>query len=421
MIKKFVPFLLTITALSLMVGFWGCSKDDNNSSSNNPPTHEPQYSSGQTGADGNVSIPMSDYNLDVHVEDTLSQAINGAEVLAFQGQNVAVVWVEGAGYYSAYQVVSLAGIAASSGSGAYVVNPGSERGISGTDVALSFDLAALEGFIYDIPTDPPNIADLYDDGGFQEHSMTGTLADIYQVFSLFPADVVDRALRIYGSAAELRGTSVINAILSGQGLYEDLFYELVFDLTGLVPTDSVAFSYYSMDYNNETFYLPQVHISALTYQSGESDYKFILTWGQDPSDLDSYLWTPDIEGSTYQVWYGSRGSETTAPYAWLDVDDVTSYGPEVMTIVDLYPGTYTYAVNEYYGNGTITTSGAQVQVFHGRDLIGTYSVPTTPSEDYWWWYVGTVDGATGDFTLINTIQADPPVGSAPASLPAKAY
>jgi len=420
MIKKFAPSLFIITALSLTLGFWGCSKDDD-SQTNNPPTYEPQYNSGQTGADGNVSIAMSDYNLDVHVADTLSQAVSGAEVLAYQGQNVAVVWVEGAGYYSAYQLVPLAGISASSGSGSYVVNPGSQRGVSGTDVALSFDLAAVEGFIYEIETDPSNIADFYNDAGFQEHSMTGTLFDVYEAFSLFPAEVIGRSLRIYGSAAELRGLPSINAIISGTGLYEDLFYELVFDLTGLVPTDSVLFSYYSMDYNSETFYLPQIHISELTYQSGASDYKFILTWGQDPADLDSYLWTPDIEGSTYQVWYGSRGSETTAPYAWLDVDDVTSYGPEVMTIVDLYPGTYIYAVNEYSGLGTITTSGAQVQVYQGRDLIGTYSVPTTPSEDYWWWYVGTVDGATGEFTLINTIQSSPPLGAAPGNWPAKTH
>ncbi len=422
MLKKFIPFLLAISALSLALGFWGCSKDDDNSQTNNPPTYEPQYNSGQTGADGNVSINMGDYSLDVHVEDTGNQPVAGADVLAFQGQNTACVWVEGAGYYSAYQLISLAGIAASGGgSGEYPLNPQAERGISEADVNLSFDLAAVEGFVYEIETDPPHIADFYNDDGFQEHSMTGTLEDIYEALSLFPADVIGRSLRIYGSAAELRGLPSINAIINGTGLYEDLFYELVFDLTGLVPTDSVLFSYYSMDSDSETYYLPQIHISELTYESGASDYKFILTWGQDPRDLDSHLWTPEIGGSTYHVYYGNLGSETSPPYAWLDVDDQYSYGPEVLTIVDLYPGTYSYAVHEYTGDGTITTSGAEVQVFRGRDLIGTYSVPTGESGENWYWYVGDVDGATGEFTLINMIQADQPVGTAPASLPAKAY
>ncbi|HEX7343289.1 MAG TPA: hypothetical protein VF398_03435, partial [bacterium] len=262
MLKKFMPFLLAISAFSLALGIWGCSKDDDESQTTNPPTYEPEYGSGQTGADGNVALAMGNYNLDVHVEDTGNQPVAGADVLAFQGQNTACVWVEGAGYYSAYQLISLAGIAASGGgSGEYPLNPQAERGVSAADVNLSFDLAAVEGFIYEIETDPPNIANFYGDEGFQEHSMTGTLDDIYEAFSLFPADVIGRSLRIYGSAAELRGLPSINAILIGDGLYPDLFHELVFDLAGLVPTDSVLFSYYTMDFNNETYYLPQIHIS----------------------------------------------------------------------------------------------------------------------------------------------------------------
>jgi len=109
-----------------------------------------------------------------------------------------------------------------------------------------------------------------------------------------------------------------------------------------------------------------------------------------------------------------------APYAWLDVDDVTSYGPEVVTIEDLHAGTYQYAIYEYSGDLTLTESEAVVEVFQGRQLIGTYAIPTTPqAEDHWWWHVGDVDGSTGVFTLVNTVTSGAPQAPANDPMPEK--
>jgi hypothetical protein len=45
--------------------------------------------------------------------------------------------------------------------------------------------------------------------------------------------------------------------------------------------------------------------------------------------------------------------------------------------------------------------------------VGGYDVPTDVTDGYrWYWTVGTVDGATGAFTLVNTI-AEGPAVSAP--------
>ena len=94
--------------------------------------------------------------------------------------------------------------------------------------------------------------------------------------------------------------------------------------------------------------------------------QFTLTWGEEPRDLDSHLFTPEIPGTydtiAYHVYYASPGNAQSAPFADLDVDDVTSYGPEHITIWDEFPGTYSYAVYHYSGTGTIVTSGAEVGV-----------------------------------------------------------
>lgn len=144
-------------------------------------------------------------------------------------------------------------------------------------------------------------------------------------------------------------------------------------------------------------------ITSIAYQ-----YTIALTWGEDPSDLDSHLWTPSIQGQAYHVCYYNRGSTTSAPYCSLDVDDVTSYGPEHIIIDSLFPGTYQYAVHHYSGDSTITTSNAQVKIYNHGALIQTFNVPNVTSQPYWSWYVFDLDGATGTITPVNTVGLDIP-------------
>jgi hypothetical protein len=92
--------------------------------------------------------------------------------------------------------------------------------------------------------------------------------------------------------------------------------------------------------------------------------KIKLTWGQNPRDIDSHLFTP----SGTHIYFGSKGSLTAAPFANLDVDDTTSYGPEVVTINRLMVGTYSYGIDLYAGSGTITASPTQVELNIGGNL-----------------------------------------------------
>ncbi len=72
--------------------------------------------------------------------------------------------------------------------------------------------------------------------------------------------------------------------------------------------------------------------------------RFVLTWDDNPSDLDSHMETPPIDGTAYHVYYSSKGDSTGPPYIRLDVDDVTGYGPETITVYDMVDGTYYYYI-----------------------------------------------------------------------------
>ena len=148
--------------------------------------------------------------------------------------------------------------------------------------------------------------------------------------------------------------------------------------------------------------------------------RIVLSWGVDPRDLDSHLWTPEIEGSAYHVYYASQGSLTSAPFAELDVDDVSSFGPETITIGQSFPGTYTYAVHNYTNrvstsSDALSRSGASVEVFSADELVGRFEVANALNPGIGtWWHLFTLNGATQDLVVVNQLSNSAPTAAAAA-------
>lgn len=134
------------------------------------------------------------------------------------------------------------------------------------------------------------------------------------------------------------------------------------------------------------------------------EMRIVLTWGQAPEDLDTHLWLP--ESQPYHVYFVTKGSCSAFPYACLVVDDMTSYGPETVTIAQRYGGTYVYAVFNWSDDAPLAQSGGRVQVYDSSGLMAQVLVPASGSGR--WWYVFDLDGATGQLALRNTIQTAPP-------------
>lgn len=106
--------------------------------------------------------------------------------------------------------------------------------------------------------------------------------------------------------------------------------------------------------------------------------QMVLTWGQRPSDLDSHLTGPGATGR-FHVYYGARGSATSAPYCELDTDDTSSFGPEVTTIHRAASGVYRYAVHNFSGQSShrIEASGASVTlIVPSLGYLRRFDVPT---------------------------------------------
>ncbi len=150
---------------------------------------------------------------------------------------------------------------------------------------------------------------------------------------------------------------------------------------------------------------------ALSPRLPEGQTRIVLTWGALPTDLDSHLLVPNGSGSFFEIYYGNRGSETDPPYAQLDVDDTSGYGPETTTIFNQQQGTYCFYVYNYSVNGPLPSSSAQVKVYRGSALVATFD---TPTQDARFWTVFTMSGDT--ITPIDTVGTQSACPAIPAAL-----
>ncbi|MEN8219723.1 MAG: ankyrin repeat domain-containing protein [Pseudomonadota bacterium] len=159
-----------------------------------------------------------------------------------------------------------------------------------------------------------------------------------------------------------------------------------------------------------TIYFPIVSIgkhtadkqnAAITPAINLGQIRIVLSWGEQPEDLDAHLLTPNIKGAPYHIYYNWRGKRSSAPHVQLDVDDKTSYGPETLTIYKSQPGTYRYYVHNYAGNPAITKSEAKVEIYSQTGLIKSYNVPISGTGKYW--QVFSYDASTGKITTIDKI------------------
>ncbi len=134
--------------------------------------------------------------------------------------------------------------------------------------------------------------------------------------------------------------------------------------------------------------------------------RIVLSWGEQPTDLDSHLWLPTA--TPFEIAYYQPGSLTACPFAALDVDDTSSFGPETITATQAFAGVYRYAVHNFSGSPDLGVSGAVVELYDDTGLRQRFTVPTDGAAGAVWWHVFDIDVAAGTITPGQGIVADYP-------------
>ncbi|WP_196805030.1 carboxypeptidase regulatory-like domain-containing protein [Butyrivibrio sp. VCB2006] len=131
----------------------------------------------------------------------------------------------------------------------------------------------------------------------------------------------------------------------------------------------------------------------LTPIGSGDDFRIVLTWGENPRDLDSHVYGPLSNGWYFHVYYRDKSCyDDGEEICNLDVDDTTSYGPETITLKAKLSSPYYYYIHRYAGTGTISTSEAVVKVYQKDELIQKFNVPTGLSNGDYWNVFAIVDG-----------------------------
>lgn len=231
-------------------------------------------------------------------------------------------------------------------------------------------------------------------------------------FSVWNADRVSETVWINGCITDAAGARVAGASITSDGIDYSGTSSALSDATGAfriaVRQNSLATligvrgllisNTLRVESSTGELTLPD----CLVLAANANGVSIKLTWGARPSDLDSHLWTP----SGAHVYYSSKGQLAAAPFANLDVDDTSSFGPEVVTLTKLMVGTYKYAVRNYsgYDSGPVAVSGARVELVlpGGRtELFIPPATGETASTDYWTLFDLVVD-AQCNVTLTRT-------------------
>lgn len=169
-------------------------------------------------------------------------------------------------------------------------------------------------------------------------------------------------------------------------------------------------------------------VTCLSLADGAATIK--LTWGANPVDLDSHLTIAGSNGSSYEIYYRNKSQEVDGVVYDLDVDDISSFGPEITTLPSLVSERYRFVVHIYYGTGTFATSEARVELNINGQLHVFTPTGSDASSTSRYWHVFDLVKTGGNYTVepinafdsvssLSLLSADAP--EKPTSLPVKHY
>ena len=120
---------------------------------------------------------------------------------------------------------------------------------------------------------------------------------------------------------------------------------------------------------------------ALSPCQSENQLRVVLTWGEDPADLDSHLNGVLSDGKAFHVFYQNTAHRSGGvTVCTLDHDDTTSFGPETVTLYVPSSGVFRYSVHNYtyrkdVSGNNLASSGALAAVYRGNTLVAVFPVP----------------------------------------------
>lgn len=158
--------------------------------------------------------------------------------------------------------------------------------------------------------------------------------------------------------------------------------------------------------------------ASITPLLDDKETRIVLSWGENPSDLDSHLVGLSNGEERFHVYYADESYFDGDLSVTLDNDVTTSFGPETITLNQTDEGVYEYFVHDYSNQSTdgstaLSESDAKVEIYKGSYLIKTFYVPTNKTGVIW--KVFTIEN--GQIIPINKVEEEYTSGSSSINTP----
>jgi len=188
-----------------------------------------------------------------------------------------------------------------------------------------------------------------------------------------------------------------NATISAGGIYEvdglpEGKYKIVATLSGY--SEEVEFRNISASSNEKDL------TNAILLSPDIQGWRIVLTWAQNPLDLDAHVILTD---GTTEVNFDNKKSPDG--HITLDVDNKQGFGPETVSFLNPNPGVYKFYVQRYSNEKPLQQSQAKVVVYNNDKKYKSYHVPTDGDTTLDNWYVFDLDITNNVVNPVNQLFA----------------
>lgn len=220
------------------------------------------------------------------------------------------------------------------------------------------------------------------------------------------------------TTAEGVGNIELNIRRGIHNIYTDVVLKTVTDSNGKYQIRGLPAGNYTVqlvdaaeEYVMSYFEIKILGNRTITNQDGivapemdDSYLRSVLTWGLNPEDLDSHMACEFSNGENAHVYYSNKkGYCNEVLVCQLDVDDISSYGPETITLKGVKPGVFDYYIYHYSGSGLLSSSSASVCLYlQGTEGMKKYTFHV-PEGSGRYWSVYRYNSATETIVPVNKV------------------
>ena len=265
------------------------------------------------------------------------------------------------------------------------------------------DWELFRGDLEDLLDDVRRVAPPGTVGSLAPYEQNGDLQHFFELVSEAIESNIPEEVRDAAGTVETTAIFLVDEAMGNNGGAEGLYGVAIW-----LPPTATEFNNYAVEYSGFDFATETRWSEFLAALYGVA-YRIELTWGAVPTDLDAQLYDAQ-EPHAHLYWPYSGDGNSPIPDTSLDLDDVTSYGPENIRIGQLHPGPgvyYEYWVDNF--SEVTTNEAATVKVFVGGNPtpVKTY-YHTFGAEDVWGWHVFDIHATTGVIVDVNDFAGNVP-------------